>query len=209
MEHQKQIFTLYSDGACKGNPGPGGWGFWLKSAHHEIEAFGGFPYCTNHEMELRAVIEGLKIIPASVCSATSPCHVEVYTDSKYLIDHAPLQWHRRQGESLEHAVGLDASNLAMRAQDAYPDDLRRLNTLDLLWQELFEQAQGKEIAWTWVEGHRGHPGNEKADRLAKLGLHLLGKVISQQPRQEHWIKGHPDTSSDSDKDVDASSNEMN
>ncbi|MHA7878344.1 MAG: ribonuclease HI [Saccharospirillum sp.] len=135
--------TLYTDGACRGNPGPGGWGVVMQAGQHVKELYGGEPDTTNNRMELMAAIEGLKALNRA-------CDVAVYTDSQYL----------RKGV-LEWMVGWKRNGwkTAARAPVKNQD----------LWQRLDEQLARHQIEWHWVKGHSGHPGNERADALANRG----------------------------------------
>jgi ribonuclease HI len=134
---------IYTDGACKGNPGPGGWGAWLRSGGHEKELCGGEPVTTNNRMELTAVIEALAALKR-------PSTVELYTDSVY-VRSGITQWiHNWKKRGWTTAAKQPVKN-------------------DDLWRALDEQAQRHEVNWHWVKGHAGDPGNEKADALANAG----------------------------------------
>ncbi len=138
---------IYTDGACKGNPGPGGWGALLKTAEGETELFGGEPRTTNNRMELMAVIRALETLKP-------PCEVAVYTDSQYVqkgISEWLHDWKRR----------------GWRTADKKP-----VKNADL-WQELDRLAGMHRVAWHWVRGHAGHPENERADALANRGVESL------------------------------------
>ncbi len=138
---------IYTDGACKGNPGPGGWGALLKSGAGETELFGGEPQTTNNRMELTAVIRALELLK-------HPCHIEVYTDSQYVqkgISEWLHDWKRRGWRTA---------------------DKRPVKNVDL-WRELDRLAGLHRIAWHWVKGHAGHPENERADALANRGVEEL------------------------------------
>lgn len=139
--------TIYSDGACKGNPGPGGWGAVLVAGDHEKELFGGENPTTNNRMELMAVIEALRALKR-------PCVVNIYTDSQYV----------QKGIS-EWIVG-------WKARGWKTADKKPVKNADL-WQMLDEARQPHLIEWHWVRGHAGHPGNERADRLANRGVESL------------------------------------
>src|SRR5690349_3264292 len=142
---QVEIFT---DGACKGNPGTGGWGALLVSNGHEKEIFGGEPNTTNNRMELKAVIEALTAL-------TRPCHVVLHTDSQYV----------QKGIS-EWIHGWKARGWKTAAREP-------VKNVDL-WRKLDEVVRGHEIRWVWVKGHAGHDGNERADALANKGVASLG-----------------------------------
>lgn len=135
--------VIYTDGACKGNPGPGGWGVWLRSGTHEKELWGGEAETTNNRMELTAVIEALAAL-------NRPCVVELFTDSQY-VRQGITQW---------------IHNWKIRGWRT--TDKKPVKNADL-WRALDEQAQRHRIEWHWVRGHAGDPGNEKADALANLG----------------------------------------
>lgn len=135
---------IYTDGACRGNPGPGGWGVWMVSGPHEKELFGGELNTTNNRMELTAVITALRALKR-------PCRVVLHTDSQYV----------QKGIS-EWIVGWKARG--WRTADKKP-----VKNADL-WQELDEATRRHDIQWRWVKGHAGHEGNERADRLANKGV---------------------------------------
>ncbi len=134
---QIEIFT---DGACKGNPGPGGWGAVIRSGAHEKDMSGGEKLTTNNRMEMTAAIRALQALKR-------PCQVILHTDSVYLRDGITKWIHgwRRNG---------------WRTADRKP-----VKNADL-WQELLDAAASHRIDWRWVKGHAGHPENERADRLA-------------------------------------------
>lgn len=139
--------VLYTDGACRGNPGPGGWGAFLQYGHHEKELFGGEPETTNNRMELMAAIEGLSAL-------SSPCSLELYTDSKYVLQGITEwmpDWKKRGWKT--------AAKKPVKNVD--------------LWQRLDSESQRHEINWIWVKGHSGDPGNDKADELANRGIDSL------------------------------------
>jgi len=135
---------IYTDGACKGNPGPGGWGVWLRSGEHERELWGGEAQTTNNRMELTAVIE-------SLAALKTPCRVTLHLDSEYVrngITSWIHNWKRRGWRT--------ASNQAVKNVD--------------LWQKLDTLSQAHQIDWRWVKGHAGNEGNERADALANRGV---------------------------------------
>ena len=144
-----QHVTIYTDGACKGNPGPGGWGAWLASNGHEKELCGGEAVTTNNRMELTAVIEAL-------ASLKRRCMVTLYTDSQY-VRKGITEWMR----------GWKARG--WRTADGSP-----VKNLDL-WQKLEQTAALHEVDWRWVKGHAGEPGNERADALANRGVGMSGQ----------------------------------
>ena len=133
---------LFTDGACSGNPGPGGWGAILRSGPHESELSGGEIQTTNNRMELTAVIEGLRAIK-------KPAQVTIHTDSKYVMDGARtwiVNWKKRGWKT--------ADKKPVKNED--------------LWRALDEQqARHLSVAWIWVRGHSGHIENERADLLAR------------------------------------------
>lgn len=131
---------IYSDGACKGNPGPGGWGAVIKYGKHEKEISGGEIVTTNNRMEMMAAINALKML-------IEPCKVTLFTDSKYVIDGI-TKW----VEGWKRNGWINASKKPVRNSD--------------LWHELIAAAKDHEIEWTWVKGHSGNAGNERADTLA-------------------------------------------
>jgi ribonuclease HI len=135
---------LYSDGACKGNPGPGGWGVLLRNQEKERELSGGEAYTTNNRMELMAVIQGLNAL-------NKACDVTVFTDSQYVkngIEQWIAQWKAR---GWRNSAGKPVAN-----KD--------------LWLELEAAIQRHTVQWCWVKGHAGDYGNERADRLANNGV---------------------------------------
>ena len=142
-----ETVEIYADGACKGNPGPGGWGAIVRAAGAEKELRGGERHTTNNRMELTAVIRALE-------SLEGPSSVEVYTDSQYVqkgISEWLPDWKRRGWRTA---------------------DKRPVKNLDL-WQRLERLAAGHRVAWHWVKGHAGHPENERADALANRGAEEL------------------------------------
>ncbi|ODV08587.1 MAG: ribonuclease HI [Rubrivivax sp. SCN 70-15] len=136
--------VIYTDGACKGNPGPGGWGAWLKSGEHEKELWGGEPLTTNNRMELTAVIEAL-------ASLKKRCHVTLYTDSEYVRN------------------GITSWIHGWKARGWKTADRKPVKNIEL-WQRLDALAATHDVTWRWVKGHAGDPGNERADLLANRGV---------------------------------------
>ncbi len=135
---------IFTDGACRGNPGPGGWGALLRHGEHEKELFGGEPLTTNNRMELMAAIVALETLK-------SPCRVVLTTDSQYVrqgITEWMANWKRRGWRT--------ASRQPVKNAD--------------LWQRLDQAAAPHEVDWRWVRGHSGHVENERADRLANRGI---------------------------------------
>ena len=144
---------MYTDGACKGNPGPGGWGVWLKAGASEKELFGGELGTTNNRMELTAVIEGLAALKR-------PCKVALYLDSQY-VRQGITEWIRGwKAKGWRTSTGSPVKNVE-------------------LWQRLdgLVQSGGHQIEWHWVRGHSGDVGNERADMLANKGVQkVLGRL---------------------------------
>jgi len=137
------IVDIFTDGACKGNPGRGGWGVLLRYGTTEKELFGGEPTTTNNRMELTAAIRGLEALKR-------PCRVRIHTDSQYVrqgIMGWIHNWKRRGWKT--------ADKQPVKNED--------------LWRALDELCQHHEIEWIWVKGHAGHPENERADALANRG----------------------------------------
>ena len=138
------IVQIYTDGACSGNPGPGGWGAILLSGQHEREIFGGEAATTNNRMELMAAIQALEALK-------KPCKVQLYTDSRYVMD------------------GISQWMPAWKARGWRTADRKPVKNEDL-WRRLDEARSRHEVAWKWVKGHAGHELNEKADELARRGI---------------------------------------
>ena len=147
MTNEVVDIDIFTDGACRGNPGPGGWGVILRSGSHEKELFGGEQSTTNNRMELRAAIEGLAALKR-------PSRVTVTTDSQYVrqgITQWIEGWKRNQWRT--------SAKKPVKNQD--------------LWQLLDELTCRHEVTWEWVKGHSGHPDNELADVLANRGIDEL------------------------------------
>ncbi len=142
-ESLKEVL-IYADGACRGNPGPGGWGAWLKSGEHEKEIFGGDKLTTNNKMELTAVIQALAALERR-------CQVVVYTDSSYVKDGITKWIHGWKTRGWQTADKKPVKNIE-------------------LWQRLDTLNASHQVQWRWVKGHSGDPGNERADRLANRGV---------------------------------------
>ncbi|MDP9908187.1 MULTISPECIES: ribonuclease HI [Variovorax] len=145
--------VIYTDGACKGNPGPGGWGAWLKSGPTEKELFGGELNTTNNRMELTAVIEGLAALKR-------PCKVLLYLDSQYV------------------RMGITEWIRGWKAKGWLTSTKQPVKNVEL-WQKLDKLVSegGHQIEWRWVKGHSGDPGNERADMLANKGVDkALGRL---------------------------------
>ncbi len=143
MSEDRDI-VIYTDGACSGNPGPGGWGAILTFGEHEKELYGGEKDTTNNRMELTAAIRALEALKR-------PVEVTLYTDSQYLrkgITEWLAGWKRKNW--------MTASKQPVKNED--------------LWRELDAQARLHKVDWKWVKGHAGHPMNERADELARRGI---------------------------------------
>ena len=143
------LVEIATDGACKGNPGPGGWGAIIRSGKHEKELAGGEPLTTNNRMELLAAIRGLEALK-------KPCRVHLSTDSRYVMDGL-TKW--------IHGWIKNGWRTAARQPVKNAD----------LWQELLAAAAPHRIEWQWVKGHAGHPDNERADRLASDAAIAAGR----------------------------------
>jgi ribonuclease HI len=158
------LVEIFSDGACKGNPGPGGWGVVLRVGSRVKELYGGEPATTNNRMELTAAIQGLSAL-------TRPCQVRITTDSQYVlkgISQWIVDWKRR----------------GWRTADKKP-----VKNIDL-WQRLDALAAKHEIEWIWVKGHAGHPENERADELANLGAASQEPGVTS-PKSEVRLPARP------------------
>ena len=145
----KQV-QLYTDGACKGNPGPGGWGYVLRCQDHTKQAYGYAANTTNNRMELMAAIEGLAALKHA-------CHVDLTTDSQYL-RRGMMEWiDGWQKKNWKNSQGKPVKN-----QD--------------LWLKLLAVIKPHDIKWHWVKGHSGHPENEIADALANQAIEEKGPI---------------------------------
>ena len=143
---------IFTDGACKGNPGPGGWGALLRMGKHEKELSGGEADTTNNRMEMIAAIRALEAL-------IEPCSVTLYSDSKYVLDGITKWVHgwKKRG-------WVNASRKPVRNAD--------------LWHELIEVSDRHQIDWRWVKGHSGHPENERVDCLASDAADQIALEIS-------------------------------
>lgn len=140
---------VFTDGACKGNPGPGGWGVLLRMGRHEKELSGGEAETTNNRMEMTAVLRALEAL-------TAPCEVTLHTDSRYVIDGMTKWisgWQRRGW--------VNAAKEPVKNRD--------------LWELLVAAAARHRITWQWVKGHAGHAENERVDQLASLAAQKAGR----------------------------------
>ena len=135
---------MWTDGACKGNPGPGGWGAWMRSGGHERELFGGESPTTNNRMELTAVIEGLRALKR-------PCSVVLHVDSTYVMN------------------GMSRWLAGWKRNGWLTGDKKPVKNREL-WQALEAEIERHDVRWVWVKGHSGDPGNERADALANRGV---------------------------------------
>ena len=152
---QAAAVEIYTDGACRGNPGPGGWGAVLSSGEHVKELRGAEPQTTNNRMELTAAIRALAALKR-------PCSVALYTDSQYVrkgITEWLPQW---------------------KARDWRTADKKPVKNVDL-WQSLEREIERHRIEWHWVKGHAGVPGNERADRLAN---EAIDEMLEEQREAE-------------------------
>ena len=144
----RDVVEMWTDGACKGNPGPGGWGVWMRSGGHERELFGGEALTTNNRMELTAVIEGLRALKR-------PCDVTLHVDSTYVMDGL-TRW--LPGWKL-NGWKTTAKKPVKNAE---------------LWRTLDAEVARHSVTWVWVKGHAGDVGNERADALANRGVPAAG-----------------------------------
>ncbi len=142
--HDRKHVAIYTDGACLGNPGPGGWGAVLRYGDKEKEISGANPETTNNRMEMTAAIEALRLLK-------TPCAVDLYTDSKYLLQGA-TQWLS-----------------GWRDRGWRTADKKPVKNLDL-WQELETELKRHNVIWHWIKGHSGHQENERADQLATSAI---------------------------------------
>ncbi len=143
-EKVKPIVEIYTDGACRGNPGPGGWGVLLRYQQVEKTLSGSEPYTTNNQMELMAAIQGLE-------NLSKPCHVLVYTDSEYVKNGITLWLPKWVRKHWKNSKGDPVKNQE-------------------LWQRLWDATHRHEVEWHWVKGHSDHPENDRADELARNAI---------------------------------------
>ncbi len=138
---------MYVDGACRGNPGPGGWGVLLRYQTTEKEISGAIPDTTNNQMELMAAIQGLKAL-------SRHCYVMIYTDSQY-VKNGITEWiHNWERKGWKNAAGKPVKN-------------------QQLWQQLHEEVKRHQVEWHWVKGHSNHPENDRVDELAREAIDKL------------------------------------
>jgi len=152
-----KVVEIFTDGACKGNPGIGGWGALLRYAGHEREIFGGERLTTNNRMELLAAIRALE-------SLKRPCKVHLHTDSQY-VQKGISQWI----DSWKARNWRTAGRKPVKNED--------------LWKLLDHLTQQHEIEWCWVRGHSGHNGNERADQLANCGVEMIASEETQNSQR--------------------------
>ena len=152
----KGTVEIYTDGACKGNPGVGGWGALLKYDGETRELYDGEARTTNNRMELLAVIRALEAL-------RRPCRVKLHTDSQYV------------------QLGISTWIHSWKKRGWRTADKKPVKNEDL-WRRLDELRQGHEVEWLWVRGHDGDPGNERADELANLGVAKVQEALSTDPR---------------------------
>jgi len=160
MQDQKKNVSIYTDGGCLGNPGPGGYGVVLRYGEHEKRLSGGFRQTTNNRMEIMGAIAGLEALK-------SPCSVTLYSDSKYLVDAMRLGWVQRwkangwRRNKKDKAVNVD------------------------LWERLLEACERHAVSFVWIEGHAGHQWNEVCDVLSKQAA--AGRDLPIDEGYEHLL----------------------
>ena len=146
---EQELVEIWTDGACKGNPGPGGWGALLVAGSREKELWGGERATTNNRMELTAVIEALRALKR-------PCQVTLHVDSTYVMQ------------------GMKSWIAGWKRNGWRTSAKQPVKNADL-WQDLDEQVARHQVEWVWVKGHAGDPGNERADQLANRGVAELSR----------------------------------
>ncbi len=142
-----ELVEVFTDGACRGNPGPGGWGVLLRYKNHEKQLYGGESYTTNNRMELLATIMALEALKR-------PCTVRITTDSQYV------------------QKGISEWIHAWIKKDWKGTNKKPIKNIDL-WQRLYQATQRHQVKWCWVKGHNGHVENELADELARKGIETI------------------------------------
>ena len=135
---------VYTDGACRGNPGPGGWGVYILDGNEQKELFGGSPSTTNNQMEMQAALEAL------ICLKDRNEHIELFTDSN-IVKKGMTEW------------------IENWKRNNWKNSNKKIVKNKEIWQQLDEASKSLNVTWTWVKGHDGDPGNEKADFLANKG----------------------------------------
>lgn len=144
MQKNNNSVVIYTDGACRGNPGPGGWGAILRCEKGEKELYGSEPDTTNNKMELMATIRALRALKV-------PCYIELWTDSQYVMKGITEWIHGWVKNNWKTSAKKPVKNAE-------------------LWKELLEETRKHEINWKWVKGHSGHPDNERVDELANIAI---------------------------------------
>jgi ribonuclease HI len=155
MSGPDQSVEIYTDGACSGNPGPGGWGAVLRWGSHEKDIMGGEPLTTNNRMELMAAIAALEALKKGM-------HVDLHTDSEYLRNGITAWIHNWKRNGWRTADKKPVKNVE-------------------LWQRLEAALERHDVKWHWVKGHAGHPENERADALAREGMKPFLKKGRDEP----------------------------
>ncbi len=153
LREMKRV-EIFTDGACKGNPGPGGWGALLRMGNFEKELSGGETATTNNRMEMTAAIKALTAL-------IEPCTVNLYSDSKYVVEgmtHWIHGWQKRGWKTANKKPVLNED----------------------LWRELIEVASRHEVTWHWVRGHNGHPENERVDQLASAEAEAIARAEAER-----------------------------
>jgi ribonuclease HI len=154
--------VIHSDGACHGNPGPGGWAAVLACGPHKKEISAAVPATTNNRMEMQAAIEALRALK-------EPCEVELFTDSMYLKN------------------GVTAWVFAWK-RNGWKTKSKQPVKNDDLWRELDALASKHRVTWSWLKGHAGHPGNERCDQLANEAIAKLGKSFTREQLKAHLAR---------------------
>lgn len=157
MTHRPHVH-IFTDGACSGNPGPGGWAAILRSGHHEKEISGAEPLTTNNRMEITAALKALETLK-------KPSNVRLHTDSKYVQDGIARWIHRWKANGWRTTEKKPVKN-------------------DDLWRALDAAAARHEVEWIWVEGHSGHRENERADALARAAIRNLPRIADAPPESD-------------------------